>query len=244
MSPVGIIGGMGPFAGAQYLSAFLDECTLLIAQAGRRISDQQFPPHYVFQQPVPDRTSALLECTDEYAKVLSSLADQIDELRRLGVKAVALACNTAHAWHAELQGSNSDVELIHIGDVTARCLSRRGETEVCVLATAGTIKSRIYATSLGKYGLGCHEPNADELDIIMAGIYEGVKSGNYDYGRACFSKAVSRMERRTGVGSFLMACTEIPLALSLADVPATCRLYDPTRLSARELARRALNIPA
>jgi aspartate racemase len=241
MSPVGIIGGMGPLAGAQYLSLFLDECALLIEQGGSKVSDQRFPPHYVFQQPIPDRTSALLGSADEYTQILSSLSGQVDGLRQLGAKAVAIACNTAHAWYAELQKVHNDIELLHMGDVAARRLSAFGETEVCVLATVGTIKSRIYAQSFSKFGISCYEPNAQELETLMAGIYDGVKSGNYDHGRDCFSNVVAQMRGRTGVSSFLMACTEIPLALTAANVPLACRLYDPTRLSARELAMRALN---
>jgi aspartate racemase len=244
MSPVGIIGGMGPFAGAQYLSLFLHECALLIERGGSKVSDQRFPPHYVFQQPIPDRTSALLGSADEYTQILTSLSRQVNGLRQLGAKAVAIACNTAHAWYVELQKLNSDIELIHMGDVAARRLSAFGETEVCVLSTSGTIRSQIYARSFSKFDISCHEPNARELETIMAGIYDGVKSGNYDYGRDCFSNVIAQMRGRTGVGSFLMACTEIPLALTAADVPFACRLYDPARLSARELAMRALNQPS
>jgi aspartate racemase len=243
MSPVGIIGGMGPFAGAQYLSIFLDECSLLIERGGSKVSDQCFPPHYVFQQPIPDRTSAILGSADDYIEILRLLSWQVDELRRLGAKAIAIACNTAHAWYAELQKLNGDIELIHIGDVAARHLLDSGETDVCLMSTAGTIKSQLYAQSLSKLGISCYEPNAQELETIMTGIYGGVKSGNYTRGRECFSNAVARMRGRTGVSSFLMACTEIPLALTAADVPLTCRLYDPARLSARELAMRALNQP-
>jgi aspartate racemase len=241
MSPVGIIGGMGPFAGAHYLSIFLDECALLIEQDGSDVSDQRFPPHYVFQQPVPDRTSALLGSADEYVEVLSSLLRQIDGLRRLGAKTVAMACNTAHAWYAELQELNGDIELIHIGDVAARCLSDFGETDVCLMSTAGTVKSQVYTRSFAQFGIRCHEPTVQELATIMAGIYDGVKSDNYSYGRRCFRKAVTQMRERTGVNSFLMACTEIPLALTANEVSVACRLYDATRLSARELAMRALS---
>src|SRR3546814_524094 len=107
MNPVGIIGGMGPFAGAHYVGLFLDECVRRIGQHGGRVADQSFPPHYLFQQPVPDRTSALLGSMAEYARVLYSLARQIESLRQLSVRTIAMSCNTAHAWHADLQAMNA-----------------------------------------------------------------------------------------------------------------------------------------
>jgi len=216
--PVGIIGGMGPFAGAHYVG--------------------------LFQLPVPDRTSALLGAHGEYGQVLQALSGQMDGLRALGARVVAMSCNTAHAWHAELQGRHPDMTLLHIGDATADYLLGKGETEVGLLSTAGTVKSGIYAEALARVGIVCREPDGEELDLVMRGIYDGVKAGDNARGRACFRRALARMHRRTGVAGFLMACTEIPLALGAEDVPPDCRLYDPGRLSARELARRALAMPA
>lgn len=240
MVPVGIIGGMGPFAGAHYVGLFLEECARLIEEGGASVTDQRFPPHYLFQLPVPDRTSALLGPHGEYGQVLQALSGQMDGLKALGARVVAMSCNTAHAWHAELQGRHPGMTLLHIGDATADYLLGQGETEVGLLSTAGTVKSGVYAEALARVGIACREPNEEELDLVMRGIYDGVKAGDNELGRACFASALLRMRRRTGVTGFLMACTEIPLALRTADVPAECRLYDPGRLSARELAWRAL----
>lgn len=239
MVPVGIIGGMGPFAGAHYVGLFLEECARLIEADGAGVTDQCFPPHYLFQLPVPDRTSALLGAQDEYGRVLRALSGQMDGLRGLGAKVVAMSCNTAHAWHAELRSRYPDMALLHIGDAAADHLVGQDEAEVGLLATAGTVRSGIYAGSLARAGIACREPDGDELALLMRGIYQGVKAGDNALGRACFSRALERMRGRTGVAGFLMACTEIPLALRAEDVPAECRLYDPGRLSARELAKRA-----
>lgn len=240
MVPVGIIGGMGPFAGAHYVGLFLEECARLIEAGGAGVTDQRFPPHYLFQLPVPDRTSALLGTRDEYGRVLHGLSGQMDGLRALGARVVAMSCNTAHAWHAELRHMHPDMALLHIGDATADYLVGQGETEVGLLSTAGTVKSGVYAEALARVGIACRAPDGDELDLVMRGIYDGVKAGDSELGRACFTSALLRMRGRTGVTGFLMACTEIPLALGTGDAPVECRLYDPGRLSARELARRAL----
>lgn len=244
MVPVGIIGGMGPFAGAHYVGLFLEECARRIEAGGASVTDQRFPPHYLFQLPVPDRTSALLGADDGYGRVLQALSGQMDGLKALGARVVAMSCNTAHAWHAELQGRHPDMTLLHIGEATADHLFGHGETEVGLLSTAGTVKSGIYAEALARVGIACREPDGEELDLVMRGIYDGVKAGDNELGRGCFNRALARMRRRTGVTGFLMACTEIPLALGADDIPPGCRLYDPGRLSARELARRALEMPA
>lgn len=242
-APVGIIGGMGPMAGAEFLRLFLGECAVLIGARGDAVNDQRFPPHYVFQHPVPDRTAALRGGASDYGQVLAALSRQVGDLGRLGARAVALACNTAHAWHGELQARHADIELLHMGDEAARHLHAAGERRVALLSTAGTVQSGIYARSCARHGLRCIEPEPAELALLMDGIYGGVKAGDVEHGRACFVQAVARIHERTGAEGFLMACTEIPLALHARDVPATCRLYDPARLAARALAQRALHVP-
>jgi Aspartate racemase len=64
------------------------------------------------------------------------------------------------------------------------------ETKVGLLATAGTVKSGVYANSLTRYGIDCVKPDSFELQLLMAGIYDGVNAGKYDVGRGCFVDAV------------------------------------------------------
>ncbi|HVR49995.1 MAG TPA: amino acid racemase [Pseudorhodoferax sp.] len=240
MNKVGIIGGMGPYAGSGYLQCFLEECIALLRAAGLEVTDQRYPPHYVVQHPVPDRTAALLQGPDGYAAVFQDILGQVRALQSLGVSAAAMACNTAHAWHADLQQAVPGVRLVHMAEATAAFLAARSVRSVGLLATAGTLRSGMYARALSAQGIACLEPDARELQTIMTGIYGGVKAGNLGLGRSCFAEALAAMARRTGVAAFLMACTEIPLALDGAAVAPHLALYDPTRISAQQLARLAL----
>lgn len=238
---VGIIGGMGPYAGVNYLECFLQECSTLIAASGDELTDQLYPPHYLFQLPVVDRTEALLMSEEERQRVFRQICDQLVAMRRLKVEVAAIACNTAHAWHAQLQQAVPQVKIIHIAEVCARFLVEVGVTRVCLLGTAGTIRSGLYATALDARGIECIEPTAEELDTLMAGIYRGVKANDRILGQACFATVVSSMRQRTGVKNFLMACTEIPLVLKADELAATVSLFDPTLISAKFLAQSAFS---
>jgi aspartate racemase len=59
------------------------------------------------------------------------------KLAALGATTVAIACNTAHAWHGELQRYFPQLEVLHV----ARALARKGIKEVGLLATEGTYRS-------------------------------------------------------------------------------------------------------
>ncbi len=56
---VGILGGMGPAAGADFVRLFVQACARQMAAAGRPVTDQGFPEHWLAQVPVPDRSRAM-----------------------------------------------------------------------------------------------------------------------------------------------------------------------------------------
>jgi aspartate racemase len=58
-STVGILGGMGPAAGADFARLFVTACTDHMRGRGMAVSDQAFPEHWLAQVPVPDRSIVL-----------------------------------------------------------------------------------------------------------------------------------------------------------------------------------------
>ena len=230
---------MGPLAGADLLSKFLSACIAEIGAQGRDVSDQAFPPHYLAQWPHPDRTAALMAGTPERNLVLASLSQSIGALQTLGVRTIAIACNTAHAWHRELSARHAGVELLHIAEVTAQAASRVDHRPVGLLATEGTYRSGVYGPFFERQGLACVEPDGAERALLMEGIYRGVKAGDMGRGKRCLAEVVVRMRSRTGTRKFVLACTEIPLALAGVPLPDDVMLVDPGVELGIALARRA-----
>ena len=74
------------------------------------------------------------------------MADALGRLQALGAGAVAIACNTAHAWHAALQARFPQTELLHVAREVASRLQALGVSRVGLLATQGlphrTLRSR------------------------------------------------------------------------------------------------------
>ena len=84
-----------------------------------------------FEAKEPYRTAALL---DGGATPLPGMVAALRKLASLGAKSVAVACNTAHAWHEELQRSCPELELLHIVKQTAQQLVQRHGVLTLVLA--------------------------------------------------------------------------------------------------------------
>lgn len=234
---VGILAGMGPAAGVDFARLFLQACEQWLQAHGLPVKDQAFPEHWMAQVPVVDRTRAL---TDAQApQPLAEMARVLGQLAGLGVRTAAISCNTAHAWHGELQARVPQLEILHIARETAAELRRRGLKQAGLLATEGTYRMGLYDAVLAEEGVACVLPDAAERALLMQGIYEGVKAGDLALAQACFVRVGQQMRARHGDLPLVMGCTEIPLALPQAAEAAGWTLVDPSAILAMALARRA-----
>jgi len=235
---VGILGGMGPAAGADFVRLFVGACAERMRARGEPVRDQAFPEHWLAQVPVPDRSGALASPEAGAHQPLEPMLQALGRLAALGARAVAIACNTAHAWHGTLQDRFPQIELLHVAREVAARLARQGVHEAGLLATEGTYRAGLYEQALAQAGLRCHLPLPRERQTLMRGIYQGVKAGDMALARDCFAEVAQQLVRRHGGISLIMGCTEIPLALQDA-AGAGLRLVDPSRVLAEALAERA-----
>ncbi|MDN6885244.1 amino acid racemase [Variovorax sp. CAN2819] len=236
---VGILGGMGPAAGADFVRLFVQACAQQLRARGEPVRDQSFPEHWLAQVPVPDRTDALASTNQGAHQPLEPMLQAIGRLAALGSRTVAIACNTAHAWHADLQQRFPQIELLHMARETARHLAARGASSVALMATEGTYRVRLYEQALAEAGLDCHVPLPEERQAITRGIFDGVKAGNMQLAERCFSEVALGLAERHGAITIIMGCTEVPLGLQGSAAVAGLDLVDPAQVLAAALARRA-----
>lgn len=238
LSTVGILGGMGPAAGADFVRLFVQACADHLRASGVAVTDQGYPTHWLAQLPVPDRSAALLApetAEDPFAMMCQGL----DKLQAVGAQAVAVACNTAHAWHGRLQQAYPQLQLLHIARVVAEGLQQQGHQACMLLATQGTYRIGLYDQALAACGITVHLPQEAERELLMRGIYQGVKADRMDQARADFAAVAQAMRARHGDVPLIMGCTEIPLALPGADSVQGLPLVDPAWELARALSRVA-----
>lgn len=206
------------------------------------MSDQAFPEHYLIQAPIPDRTTALELGGGFRNAPLSAMADAMSQFSVAGVSTVAIACNTAHAWHAQLQEQFPELHILHVAREVARLLQHLEIQSVGLLATNGTYAAGIYEVALAEVDVTCHTPTVDEREVLMKGIYEGVKRGNMLLAQSHFRAVAQAVLQRTGVTALILGCTEIPLALKEGTFGPSIKLIDPANLLAQTLARHAYGL--
>jgi aspartate racemase len=236
---VGILGGMGPAAGADFVRLFVAACARQLRARGEPVRDQSFPEHWLAQVPVPDRSGALESAALGAHQPLEPMLQALGRLAALGSRTVAIACNTAHAWHATLQERFPQIEVLHVAREVSAHLAALGVQDVALMATEGTYRVGLYEQAMAGAGLACHLPLADERQTLMRGIYEGVKAGDMCLAQACFSEVALRLAGRHGGAAIVMACTEIPLGLQGVAAVSGLQLVDPAEVLASALAARA-----
>lgn len=236
---VGILGGMGPAAGADFARLFVRACADHMRASGLVVSDQGFPEHWLAQVPVPDRSAALDSPGFGVHQPLEPMLQALGKLAALGATTVAVACNTAHAWHGALQERFPQLELLHVAREVAIGLANRGVREVGLLATRGTYRAGLYDLALRAAGVQCHIPQPDEQDALMHGIYRGVKVGNMALAHTIFTQVAGTLARRHDLSTLVLGCTEIPLAIDSVPGLNALTLVDPAVMLARALAQRA-----
>ena len=236
---VGILGGMGPATGADFARLFVSACTQHMQQRSIVVSDQAYPEHWLAQVPVPDRSSALGAPGFDAHQPLEPMLQTMGKLAALGATTIAVACNTAHAWHAELQQRFPQLEVLHVAREVARTLAARGVRQTGLLATAGTYGAGLYDEAFVLAGVQCQTPLVEERERLMRGIYSGVRVGNLALAHAAFASVAKALVRRHGLQTLVLGCTEIPLALNSLRAMPDVDLIDPAKLLADALAERA-----
>jgi len=231
---LGIIGGMGPAATADFFAKLIEETPA--------VRDEDHIPTLVVSDPrVPGRPAAIL---DGGPSPLPALLAIRDKLLAAGATLLAMPCNTAHAWHDELV---RDCPVPFVSIVEASCDLLTGiaapGSRIGLVATRATLAARIFDTALEARGHAVLLPSEQELvEAILPSIRQ-VKEGRSARAGALLAPAVQALLDR-GAAAVILACTETPMALDAVASPLRSRCVDSNRALARACAARWFALPA
>lgn len=196
---LGILGGVGPLATVYFAD--------LIVKMTPADCDQDHIRTIVSNNPkIPDRTDYILDNTKP--NPLPVMIKDAKMLESLGCDYIAIPCNTAHFFFDEIQ-KNISVELINIVEETVKFASDNVPNlqKLGILATSGTLHSRVYEHVCERFGIECCIPTDSETDRLMHIIYNEVKAGKPSSHKELFSIIDSMKER--GCDAVVLGCTEL-----------------------------------
>ena len=200
---LGVLGGMGPLATADFLTK--------LVRATEVTTDQEHVPVVMVGDPrIPDRTEALK--SGRFEEVSAALLERIAKLKAAGADAVAIPCNSAHAWYGSLK-QQSDLPIIHIADASIEVLRQRKLRSglVTVWATPATRAGGFYPPKLSAAGFTYLETPDELIEKSIMPAIRSVKAGKSDRAREELQPAIDFAEE-AGAEQAILACTELPLA--------------------------------
>jgi aspartate racemase len=235
---LGVVGGVGPAATVDFMAKVIKH-----TPAGK---DQDHLKMVIEQNPqIPDRTANLLhQQTDPTMAMFATCK----KLQREGADAIAIPCNTAHAFVERIQ-PYLDIPIINMLSETIAFivdLYGAGKT-VGLLATSGTLASGVYHHAAAAAGLNLIVPTADAQVKVMNAIYGecGVKAGFTTGQCVAELQAAAADLCAQGATVLILGCTELPLLLPCAEYVDgqghRAALVDPTDILARRCVQSSFN---
>lgn len=199
MKTLGVIGGLGPAATAYFME--------LIIKMTDAACDQEHLEINIYSKPsIPDRTAYILGKSKE--NPVQQMIAVGRKLAREGVDCIAIPCITAHYFHKELS-ENIDVQIIHAIYETRMELRRHDISRVGIMATDGTIQSKIFQDKLEAMGIQTFIPDEERQRLVMNLIYNEIKAGKpVDIEK--FETVYSHL-KNAGAEKVILGCTELSL---------------------------------
>lgn len=227
---LGVIGGIGPAATVDFMQKVIGSTSAKCDQDHIRLVIDHNPQ-------IPDRTANLI---GQGADPTLALYSACKRLEANGAAAIAMPCNTAHAYVPRLQAGLS-VPIVNMLAETVAHIERNLPThrQVGLLATTGTVASGVYHQAAQDAEFELLVPDAQHQALVMEAIYgeRGVKAGFVDGTcRQPLLQALAHLVAR-GATAVILGCTELPLLLpehpAFAVGEQRVVLLDPTAILAR-----------
>ena len=220
---IGVLGGMGPLATVDFFNKVL--------AATPAMNDADHVPLLIQSDPrIAPRPAAILSGGQS---PLPELLAGRDRLIAAGAAVLAMPCNTAHYWYADLV-KNCSVPFISIVDASIDELAplANAGAPIGIIATRATLAARIFDTPLLNAGYTPLLPDDDLMDHLVLPAIALVKAGDALQGGQLIHQAVQALLTQ-GAKAVILACTETPLALDAVQSHLRNQCVDSTAALAR-----------
>lgn len=203
---VGVIGGLGPIATLDFFDRILKRTKAVREQDHLRLIIDN-------NTKIPDRNAYK---RGEGPSPGPALASAARALQDAGAEFIVMACNTTHAWKAEIRAAIS-VPFISIIEETTKVVADLNPEGAGVLAVDACLSSNLYQEALTKRGVKPVLLPADSQRTFMELIYR-IKGGDTGETVKRSMATLARKLEAQGAEVIIAGCTEIPLVLTADDI--------------------------
>jgi len=195
---LGIIGGMGSEATVEIYKRIINRT--------KHTCDQEHMKIVILNNSIiPDRTNCILNNGEN---PLPYLNESIKDLENIEAKYFIVPCNTAHYFSKDFKYEK--IQFISMIEETLKYINENYKnTKVCILATSGTIKSKVYHNHKLSNMINFVYANETEQQTIMQVITDTKSDLNKKDIINNLLNTIESIQQREGNCLFVLACTEI-----------------------------------
>ncbi|MCL6454594.1 MAG: amino acid racemase [Alicyclobacillus sp.] len=240
MKTMGIIGGLGPLAGAHFYRRLVE-----LTPAGR--DEEHIPVVLVSDPTVPSRIDHL---SGRGESPLPQLVAVCQRLVQAGADAIALPSTTTSIYQPQL-AEQVPVPILSLIEEVAEVVAASGCRRVGVLGTTPTRTFAVYEQAFARRGMTAAYPDEASQAEVMAVIH-AVKAASGGNARAANPlaalhtriAAVAARAWAQDVDALLLGCTELPVLFpdewSRQGLSTRCQVFSSTDILAAAAVRFAL----
>lgn len=231
---IGILAGMGPRSTSPFIDMLIHACQ---EQYGA-LYDMDFPEMHIISLPTPFWPGREIN----HDEMTTALQRGITQLKQAGVGLIAVPCNLAHGYFAQMQEACTGIPLLHIADSSIAALPADIK-KVTLIATEPTLEAGFYQSRLQE--VGAEVINTSDMRFLTTALVSAIKEKGFADTQVhkIWDTLVSALES-SGAEASLIACTDI--------TPLTARYTGPVLMvdTAKSLAEatirsytRLVNLP-
>ncbi|MEJ2582753.1 MAG: amino acid racemase, partial [Acidobacteriota bacterium] len=185
---------------------------------------------------IPNRTEALF--SGETGPIVEALGQTARNLEAAGAEIIGIPCNTAHAFLDDVRAAVDIPVADMVGETARRARKAYGSgATVGLVATDGTLRSRLYHDALEEVGLNPLAPPESGVQFAVMDALDSVKlDGVTEDACSALAMAVEDLTAH-GVTALIAGCTEASLVFVRR--PPGLPWLDPLQILAEALVREA-----
>ena len=199
---LGIICGMGSSATAELF-------TRIIGRTAYKCDQDHMKICVLNNSIIPDRSNSIVGNGES---PLPYINECIRDLVSLNVGAFIIPCNTAHYFASKF--NTEGIKFISMIEETLTVINEKySGKKVCILATHGTISSKVYHSHECASNINFVYANEEEQDTVMKVIRNTKADIDIEQNADLLDNVMKTVNERNGDCLFILACTELSLYL-------------------------------
>lgn len=230
MKTIGILGGMGPVATAEFYKRIILYCQ----KKYKAVQDKDYPPIVMYSLPLQESNETGF-ANEEL--IFKEFIQETIKLETHGADFIVIPCNTLHQFTKELR-KNTGIPVISIIEETTKEVSSEKMKKVGLLASESTHEHKIFEAALNPFKINVISPKKSEQKLVTKVILNVMGGNHSQQDKKVLLKLIENMKVK-GAEAIILGCTELPVCINQNDTKI--KIFDTLEILAERAVEKSRN---